>query len=107
MKSSTRITLELALGGLMSYGGFLAWRAHRNLVTLHVRNAPIEKVMSSLRWQTWEKFVWNKDIKGQVTLDVDRMPLESVLTILGEQLQARWTAVYPIYVKGHSLDSLN
>jgi hypothetical protein len=107
MKSFNRTILVLALAGLTSYGGFITWRAHRNLVTLHVRNAPVEKVMSSLRWQTWEKFVWNKDIKGQVTLDVDRMPLESVLAIIGEQIQARWSAVYPIYLHKQSLDSLD
>jgi hypothetical protein len=99
--------LGLALAGLIGYGGLLTWRAHRNLVTLHVRNAPIEKVMSSLRWQTWEKFVWNKEVKGLITVDVDRVPLESVLGIISEQLQARWTAVYPIYLRKQSLDTLN
>lgn len=91
---------------LVGYAGWLGWRAHKKLVTLHVHEAPIAKVMSSLRWQTWENFVWNKDLKGAITLDVDNMPLEQVLGILSEQLEARWTTFYPIYLRPSSVDAL-
>jgi hypothetical protein len=96
-----------SLAALASYGGYLAWRAHRNLVTLHEHNVPFEKVMGKVAWQTWEKFEWHKNVKGNVTIDVDNMPLESALEIIGEQVSARATTVYPLYKKKAALASLD
>ncbi len=98
--------LIVAAMAATAYAGSLAWRAHSKLVTLHVRNAPVAKVVSKLRWQTWETFVANTNVTGAITLDVDRMPLERVLSIIGEQLNARWTSVYPIYRDKIALVSL-
>ncbi len=92
--------------GALSFFSFLAWRAHAGLVTLHVRNAPISQVVSQLRWQTWENFIVNTNVQGKLTLDVDRMPLDRVLEIIGEQVNARWATVYPIYRQKSSLVSL-
>jgi hypothetical protein len=89
-----------------SYAGFLAWRAHTKLVTLHVRNAPLAEVLSKLRWQTWEIFLVKTNVKSLITLDVYKMPLEQVLGIIGEQSNARWSTLYPIYRKKSSLSSL-
>src|SRR5688572_22263032 len=106
MKFSAKFATILTTGAAAAYAGFLTWRAHNDLVTLHVRNAPIASVVSKLRWQTWEKFVVNTNVTGLVTLDVDKMPLDRVLTILGEQLNGRWSTLYPIYQKKTSLISL-
>jgi hypothetical protein len=95
-----------ALLALAIYAGVLGSNARRDLVTLHVRNASIPSVVRSLRWQTWENIVFNNDIHGTVTLDVDKMPLEQVLEIMSEQIQARWTKVYPIFRYKKSLASL-
>jgi len=84
------------IGGVLalaSYGGYLGWRAHSNLVTLHEHNVPFEKVMRKVAWQTWERFEWHKNVKGNVTIDVDKMPLEAALDIIGEQVSARATAI--------------
>lgn len=96
-----------ALLCLASGAGFLAWRASRNIVTLHVRNAPLAEVMKSLRWQTWESFRWSDKIEGAVTLDVEKMPLEEALDIIGDQTSSRWTAIYPIYKSKTALASLD
>jgi len=98
------------IGGVLalaSYGGYLGWRAHSNLVTLHEHNVPFEKVMRKVAWQTWEKFEWHKNVKGNVTIDVDKMPLEAALDIIGEQVSARATAIYPLYKKKTALASLD
>lgn len=92
--------------GISSCCGYFAWRAQSNLVTLHVRNAPIADVVSSLRWQTWEKIILHTNVTGRVTLDVRKMPLNNVLALIGEQVNARWTAVFPIYREKTALVSL-
>jgi len=96
-----------SVAALASYGGLLAWRAHLNLVTLHEHNVPFEKVMGKVAWQTWEKFEWHKSVKGNVTIDVDKMPLETTLEIIGEQVSARPMTVYPLYKKKAALASLD
>jgi hypothetical protein len=105
MKNFTKIA-GLITSSVAAYAGFLAWRAHTDLVTLHVRDASIASVVASLRWQTWERFIANTNVTGTITLDVDKMPLEGVLGILGEQLNGRWSTVYPIYRGKASLVSL-
>ncbi len=83
--------------------GWAAWRAHSNLVTLHVRNADLREVVTKIEWQTWELIVVQSNVTGRVTLNCDKVPLEEVLGIIGEQVEARWTALYPLYSSGKSL----
>ncbi|MBM3837251.1 MAG: hypothetical protein FJ398_04680 [Verrucomicrobia bacterium] len=85
------------LAGVLLWGGYCAYRAHTNLVTLRVRNMDVRWVISKLEWQTWERIVVNKNVHGSVTLNVRNVPLEEVLNIIGLQTSARWTALYPIY----------
>ncbi len=90
----------------------LAWLAHRaylahqNLVTLDVRDADVRDVIRKCEWQTWETIVVHKDVKGKVTLNVNKVPLEEVLGIIGDQTSARVTAVYPIFSKNSSFVNL-
>lgn len=83
-----------------------AVRAHRNLVTLRVRNAEVPVVLKSLRWQTWEPLYAAPGITGKVTLNVVDMPLEEVLDIMASQASARWNIVYPIYDDSQALRNL-
>ena len=83
--------------------GWAAWRAHSNLVTIHVRNADLRDVVKTIEWQTWELIVVQSNVQGRVTLNCDKVPLEEVLGIIGEQVEARWTALYPLYSSGKSL----
>lgn len=81
----------------------LAWLGHRvylarmNLVTLNVHDAEVRDVIKKCEWQTWETIVVNNDVKGKVTLNVVKVPLEEVLGIIGEQTSSRVAAVYPIF----------
>src|SRR6476619_973969 len=95
-----RILMGLVLVGAIVWGGYRAYRAHANLVTLNVRNMDVREVISKIEWQTWERILVNKDVSGKVTLNVESVPLEEVLNIVGLQTDARWTALYPIYATG-------
>ena len=95
----------LAVLALFWLGG-KAWQAHKNLVTLDVRDADVRDVLKKIEWQTWETIVVHKDVKGKVTLNVVKVPLEEVLGIITDQTSVRITAVYPIYSKGSAYVNL-
>ncbi len=95
--SRRRILLALFVSGTLLWGGYRAWRAHLNLVTLDVRNMDVGRVVSKIEWQTWERILVNKGVRGSVTLRVKDVPLDEVLNIIGLQTGSRWSALYPIY----------
>lgn len=99
-------TLVLLLITALLGFSWLAWRAHRNLVTLNVRNMDVRKVARKIEWQTWEKVLVHKDVQGQVTLRVHKMPLEQVLRLVAEQTTSRSSVLYPLYSTGRSLSAL-
>ena len=106
MKTQTKQMMALVLGALLLYGGWLAWRAHQNLVTLNVRNMEVKKVIDKIEWQTWENIYAHKDLQGLVTLDVHKMPLEEVLRLVGDQVGARYNVFYPLYSSRKSYKAL-
>ena len=101
-KPWVKIVALLFLAAL-AWFSYIAVRAHRNLVTLDVHNASLRDVIKKIEWQTWEVILVPSDVDGKVTLRVDSVPLEEVLTIVAEQTSSRWTALYPLYTSGHSL----
>jgi len=84
---------------LFSWVSYRVYLAYADLVTLNVRDMDIRKVVPKLEWQTWEKIVLAKDVTGNVTLNVKRVPLTEVLNIIALQTSARWTALYPVYLR--------
>src|SRR4051812_17573488 len=93
--------LLLALGtAALVWGGYRIYRAHANLVTLHVRAMDVRQAISRIEWQTWERILVHKDVAGTVTLDVSNVPLDEVLNIVALQSSARWTRLYPIFRTG-------
>ncbi|HKQ38337.1 MAG TPA: hypothetical protein VJ063_09685 [Verrucomicrobiae bacterium] len=97
------LCIALALGAILLWGSWLAWRARSNLVTLDVRNMDVRKVVSKMQWQTWERIIVNNNVSGKVTLNVRKVPLEAVLHIVAMQTSSRWTALYPLYSTGKSV----
>lgn len=89
------ITAALLLG--LAYGGRLAWRAYKDIVTLEVHDIALRDVVRSLRWQTWEAIEVNKEVDGRINLTVTDQPLTVVLELIAEQVNARWSAAYPLY----------
>jgi hypothetical protein len=96
MKRSQIATL-VAIGLVLAYGGRLAWRAHRNIVSLSVHNMPVREVVKKLRWQTWESIVVNNNVDGRISLEVENQPLNGVLALIAEQCESRWSVAYPLY----------
>src|SRR6185369_5970475 len=91
---------------LTSAGAYVAWaaiRAHRNLVTLDVRDMEVRKVLGKIEWQTRETIIPDKNVKGKVTLNVKNVPLEEVLRIIGEQTSSRFSTFYPLYSTSKSM----
>jgi len=106
MKPS-RTILVASVTAAVLWGGYRAYRAHENLVTLNVRNMELRRVVSKLEWQTWERIVVSKNVGGNVTLNVHNVPLEEVLNIVGLQTDSRWARLYPIYSTRKSLAAFN
>lgn len=92
--------------GAAAYVGWLAWRAHRNLVTLDVRDMEVRQVVKKIERQTWEDIHVHKEVAGKVTLKVVNAPLEEVLRIIGGQTQSRPALFYALYSNGKSLTRL-
>lgn len=95
----------LAVLALFWLGG-KALQASRNLVTLDVSDADVRDVLRKIQWQTWETIVVHKDVKGKVTLNVIKVPLEEVLGIITDQTSLRISAVYPIFSKSSAYVNL-
>ena len=91
------LLLTLAFGLVAAYAGRLAWRAHKNIVTLDVHNVPVQDVVKKIRWQTWESITAHKDLTSRVSLTVEDQPLEGVLGLIAEQCEGRFTIAYPLY----------
>jgi hypothetical protein len=100
------VWISLVVAILAAWVGYRVYLAKKNLVTLNVRDADVRDVIRKCEWQTWETIVVNKDVKGKVSLNVRKVPLEEVLGIIGEQTSSRVTAVYPIFSKGNSIVNL-
>lgn len=80
-----------------AYGGRLAWRAYKDIVTLEAHDIALRDVVRSLKWQTWESIEVNKDVDGRINLTVTDQPLAVVLDLIAEQVGARWATAYPLY----------
>ena len=106
MKRRIYIWSSILVAVVLAWLGHKAWLAHQNLVTLDVRDMDVREVLRKCEWQTWETIVVHKDVKGKVTYACNKVPLEEVLTVIGDQISARITAVYPIYSKNNSYVNL-
>jgi len=85
----------VAAGGW--WAGRAAWRLHKQLITLDVRNMPLAEVLSRIEWQTWKKIRAEKTLNARITLHVTEKPLPYVLNRVAEQSGARWSKVYAVY----------
>lgn len=88
------------------YISWAAWRAHRNLATLDVRDMEVRQVVKKIEAQTWEDIFVHKDVQGKVTLKVRKMPLEQVLRLVADQTFSRSSLIYPLYSSHESLLAL-
>ena len=88
------------------YFGRVAYNAHLNLVTLDVRDLPVRDVVKKMEHQTWEVIYVDKAVEGKVTMQVEKMPLEEALRLVGGQIMARAATIYPLYSTSQSFTAL-
>jgi hypothetical protein len=98
------ITVVAALAGF--WFGRLAWRAHRHLVTLHVRNMPLAEVVRSLESQTWEKIRYDKRLNAKITLNVKDAPLDNVMDLVADKAGARWQKTHAVGASAVTMSKL-
>ena len=96
----------LATGG--AWFGRAAWRAHRQLVTLDVRERPLAEVLREIEWQTWRAIRAEKSLADvRVSLRVTDRPLPDVLNRLAAQVGAHWSELFAVYHSSSALKGLD
>lgn len=98
------VVLVLGAGGV--WFGRMAWRVRHQLVSLHVRNAPLAEVLNAIGKQTRTQIRAEQGMDTRVTLRVSNKPLAYVLDRLAEQTGARWSTVYAVYDSPRTLAAL-
>ena len=58
-------SIALLVGAAGLYAGWLAYNAHRNLVTLDVRDMEVREVVKKIERQTWEDIFVDKNEIGR------------------------------------------
>ncbi len=87
----------LLLGGLalLLFGIIIArWIAGWGLVTVHVSNAPLGTVITSIAKQGHVSIETSLDASKLVSLDVDRVPVAVAIDALAARVDASWRLVY-------------
>ena len=100
------IAIGFVLALVTIWFGRIAWRAHHNLVTLHVRNAPLAEVVRQLERQTKERVRLDQKLDAKVSLDVENTPLTNVFDLLADLAGARWGKTYAVYDNAGALRRL-
>jgi hypothetical protein len=104
-----KILVGAMVGVLTVGGGWLGrsvWRAQRDLVTLHVRNAPLAEVIRQLERQTGERIPCDSRLDTRVTLDLRNKPLSVALDRIAQQCGGRWSTLYAVYRSESALRQL-
>ena len=91
------LLITAALTLVAAYAGRLAWRAHRDIVSLTANDLALRDVIKKLQWQTWESIEVNKEVDGRISLTVSDQPLPVVLDLIAAQVNSRWSVAYPLY----------
>jgi hypothetical protein len=95
-----------AVAVIGTFIGRSVWDRRHQLVSLHVRNAPLGEVIQKLERQTGQKIAVDRKLDGLVTLDMTRKPLATVLDRVGEQCGASWRTVHAVYGSALALPAL-
>lgn len=107
MKRMVTIAIATALGLGAIWAGRKAWRASHDIVSIHVRNEPLAKVIRSLANQARESIIADARLDGTVTLDLDSVPLQDALTKIGEQVGAYSSTIHAVHRRQESLTQLS
>jgi hypothetical protein len=107
MKKTFWITLVVVgLGSVALWTTRAVWRAKNDLVSLHVRNAPIAEVIRQLEGQSRETIVADKELTGSITLDLKNVPLTDALEQVAGQAGGMAGAIHTVYRSDTQLGKL-
>ncbi|HET7873774.1 MAG TPA: hypothetical protein VFL42_14760 [Terriglobales bacterium] len=106
-KKQWLILTGLLVAGISLWAGRIAWRVHRQVVSLDVRNLPLAEVLHKIERQTWKKIRAENALNARITLRVAEMPLSQVLDRIAAQAGVRWSTVYAVYGSRSSLSALD
>lgn len=106
MKKAIWLSLGVAfmVGG--AWIGRAAWRAHKNIVTLDVRNAPLRDVVRKIEWLTWERIDLDKRLDGKITLKLKNVPLAEALDRVAEEAGGRAQTLHAVHRSNYALKRL-
>jgi len=100
------IGMSVILAAGLAWVGRAVYRAHRNLVTIDVYNAPLAEVINQLERQTRETILAGKGLEAKVTLAVKNLPLDEALDQLARQAGANWSKWYAVHGSERALNQL-
>lgn len=89
-----------------AWAGRAFYRAHYNLVSIDVYNAPIAGVIKEMARQTREPILLGEGLETKVTLKVKNLPLAEALDKLGEAAGANWSKWHAVHDSERSLGKL-
>jgi len=103
--------LLLGVGAVLAaaacWSGRVAWQISHQLVSLDVRNMPLNEVLRKVERQTWKKIRAEQNLDTRITLHVKNKPLSYVLDRLAEQAGARWSTLYAVYSSPTAVKALD
>lgn len=99
------VAAVLALGTL--WAARATSRAHRQIVTLDVREMPLNDVLKRVQHQTRQTIRAEKALDARITLHVKNKPLPEVLDRIAAQAGACWTSLYAVYQSKQHLSALD
>ena len=97
MKRYLLISGLLCLLGMGFWCGRAAWRAHKNLVSLEVRDVPLREVVRQFERQTWETIHLDHRLDGKVTLCLKEVPLADALGQLAAEVGAQAATIHAVH----------
>jgi hypothetical protein len=101
------IGVAVLLAAVTIMAGRLAWRARHQLVSVDVRNMPLEEVLRKVERQTRKKIRAQQALNARITLHVHNKPLAYVLDRIAEQAGAHWSTLYAVHDSPEALRGLD
>ena len=89
-----RLLLLSGMAAVLALVIVVRWISNWGLVTIHVKETPVSKVITSISRQAHVRVETSLDPTKVVSMDVDKVPLAEALEVLAIRLDASWRAVF-------------
>jgi hypothetical protein len=92
--SSNRLKVLLGVAGVLVALLIWNWISGWGLVTVHVQDQALSKIIRSIERQGGIKIVTNADLNTPITMDVDRVPPATAVDVLTAYIDGNWSVGY-------------